>query len=249
MIRPAVGYIKLESFAETTGQELRDALKKLRCIKNLDGLVFDLRGNPGGLLQEAIEVCETFLQKGQLIVETRGRTRGSNRPYASQKIEHRQSFPIVVLINPSSASASEIVAGALQDHDRALIVGRDELRQRPGAVGVSAEQECRPRSDDAEVVHAQRPSDSARLFADFTVRLLQPSRNDSAEEGRYQAFRFRPRRLWRRRHHAGLCRRRTQGQRLPDDCWPRSLRVLHVCPRFPGEESSGRSHRSRFPTR
>src|SRR5437016_13555916 len=119
MIRPRVGYLKLESFAETTGQELRDALRKLD-VKNMDGLVFDLRNNPGGLLQEAIEVCETFLQKGQLIVETRGRTRGSNRPYASQKLNTENLFPLVVLINPQSASASEIVAGALQDHDRAL---------------------------------------------------------------------------------------------------------------------------------
>jgi len=123
MIRPRVGYIKLESFAETTGQELRDALRKLD-VKNMDGLVFDLRNNPGGLLQEAIEVCETFLQKGQLIVETRGRTRGSNRPYASQKLNSENLFPLVVLINPQSASASEIVAGALQDHDRGLIVGQ-----------------------------------------------------------------------------------------------------------------------------
>jgi carboxyl-terminal processing protease len=130
MMRPHVGYIKLESFAETTGQELRDALKKLRDEskksdgKDLEGVVFDLRGNPGGLLQEAIEVCETFLQKGQLIVETKGRTRGSNKPYASQKLNSDNTFPLVVLINSSSASASEIVAGALQDHDRALIVGQ-----------------------------------------------------------------------------------------------------------------------------
>jgi carboxyl-terminal processing protease len=130
MVRPHVGYIKLESFAETTGQELRDSLKKLRDEsrksdgKDLEGIVFDLRGNPGGLLQEAIEVCETFLQKGQLIVETRGRTRGSNKQYASQKLNSDNTFPLVVLINPSSASASEIVSGALQDHDRALIVGQ-----------------------------------------------------------------------------------------------------------------------------
>jgi carboxyl-terminal processing protease len=130
LIRPHVGYIKLESFAETTGQELRDALKKLRDEskkqdgRDLDGLVFDLRNNPGGLLQEAIEVCETFLQKNQLIVETRGRTRGSNKPYSSQKSNPDNTFPMVVLINPQSASAAEIVSGALQDHDRALIVGQ-----------------------------------------------------------------------------------------------------------------------------
>jgi len=130
MIKPRIGYIKLDSFAETTGQELRDALKKLRDelkksdARDFDGLVFDLRNNPGGLLQEAIEVCETFLQKGQLVVETRGRTRGSSRQYASQKLNSDNTFPLVVLINPQSASASEIVSGALQDHDRALIVGQ-----------------------------------------------------------------------------------------------------------------------------
>jgi len=123
LIRPRIGYIKLDSFAETTGAELRDSLKKLD-YKNLDGLVFDLRNNPGGLLQEAIEVCETYLEKGQLIVETRGRTRGSNRPYSSQKLNSDNHFPLVVLINAQSASASEIVAGAIQDHDRGLIVGQ-----------------------------------------------------------------------------------------------------------------------------
>src|SRR5206468_6807125 len=102
-LRPKVGYIKLDSFAETTGAELRDALRKLD-YKNLDGLIFDLRGNPGGLLQEAIEVSETFLQKGQMIVETRGRTRGSNRPYASQRLNSDNLYPIVVLISPQSAS-------------------------------------------------------------------------------------------------------------------------------------------------
>src|SRR5205814_9225982 len=136
MIRPRLGYIKLESFAETTGKELRDALRKLD-VKNMDGLVFDLRNNPGGLLQEAIEVCETFLQKGQLIVETRGRTRGSNRPYASQKLNSENLFPLVVLINPQSASASEIVAGGLQDHGRAANVGPNSLGEGAGEWGVS----------------------------------------------------------------------------------------------------------------
>jgi carboxyl-terminal processing protease len=121
-IRDKIGYIDIESFAETTGAELREALKKVDA-KSLEGLILDLRGNPGGLLQEAIEVSETFLQKGQLIVETRGRTRGSNRPYASQRLNSENLYPIVVLIDKSSASASEIVSGALQDHDRALIVG------------------------------------------------------------------------------------------------------------------------------
>jgi len=122
LIKPKIGYIKLDSFAETSGQELRDALKKLDA-KTLDGLVFDLRGNPGGLLTEAIEVCETFLQKGQMIVETKGRARGADRPVFSSRVNQDNLYPIVVLINQNSASASEIVSGALQDHDRVLVVG------------------------------------------------------------------------------------------------------------------------------
>jgi carboxyl-terminal processing protease len=121
-VRDKIGYIKLDSFAETTGAELKEALRKVDS-RSLEGLIFDLRGNPGGLLQEAIEVSETFLQKGQMIVETRGRTRGSNRQYPSQRLNNDNLYPVVILIDKSSASASEIVAGALQDHDRALIVG------------------------------------------------------------------------------------------------------------------------------
>jgi carboxyl-terminal processing protease len=123
MIRPRVGYIKLDSFAETSGAELRDALRKLD-TKNMDGLIFDLRANPGGVLPAAIEVGETFLQKGQLILETKGRVKGSSVNYVSQKTNNDNLFPLVVLINSSSASASEIVAGAIQDHDSGLIVGQ-----------------------------------------------------------------------------------------------------------------------------
>jgi carboxyl-terminal processing protease len=122
MIRPRIGYIKLTSFAETTDDELQEALGKMD-VRNLDGLVFDLRANPGGLLPQAIAVSETFLQKGQSIVETRGRTRGSNREYPSDLVNTENLFPLVILINENSASASEIVAGAIQDHDRGLIVG------------------------------------------------------------------------------------------------------------------------------
>jgi carboxyl-terminal processing protease len=121
-IRDKIGYIKLESFAETTGTELKEALKKVDA-STLEGLVLDLRGNPGGLLQEAIEVSETFLQKDQMIVETKGRTRGADRQYSSQRINNDNLYPLVLLIDRASASASEIVSGAVQDHDRGLIVG------------------------------------------------------------------------------------------------------------------------------
>ena len=122
-VRPGIGYIKLDSFAETSGSELRDALRKLDPAK-LEGLIFDLRSNRGGVLPAAIEIGEAFLQKGQAILETKGRVRGSNRTYSSGKTNTENLFPLVVLINGDSASASEIVAGAIQDHDRGLIIGQ-----------------------------------------------------------------------------------------------------------------------------
>ncbi len=120
-IKPGIGYIKIDRFSESTADELRDKLKKLDA-SNLNGLILDLRDNPGGLLNQAIEVADFFVPRGQLIVSTKGRMEGSARPYRAPSLE-KVRVPMVVLINRHSASASEIVAGALQDHDRALIVG------------------------------------------------------------------------------------------------------------------------------
>jgi len=122
MIRPNVGYIKIDSFAETTGKELQEALKKMDPTK-LEGLILDLRGNPGGLLQEAIKVGETFLQKDELILKTGGQTSGSVQDYRAKARNNDPKYPLVVLVDQNSASASEIVSGAIQDHDRGLIVG------------------------------------------------------------------------------------------------------------------------------
>jgi len=121
MVRPGVGYIRISKFNENTNDELSDALKKLD-EKNLQGLVLDLRENPGGLLQEAVEVSDHFLEKGQLIVYHNGRHSQEKRYYA-QHGDGGNEYPIVVLINRRSASAAEIVTGALQDHDRALVIG------------------------------------------------------------------------------------------------------------------------------
>ena len=118
-IRPGIGYIQLERFAETTADELKTALDNM---KGITGLILDLRNNPGGLLNQAIAVTDFFLPRGELVVSTRGRAEGSARTYEAPGIE-MIDVPLVVLINRHSASASEIVAGALQDHDRALIVG------------------------------------------------------------------------------------------------------------------------------
>ncbi len=119
-IRPQIGYISMVKFSETTSKELDQALQKLEEHK-LRGLILDLRDNPGGALSQAIKVADRFLGKNQIIVSTYGR-RGKQKEYRAPK-GRRHDYPMVVLINQMSASASEIVAGALQDHDRALIVG------------------------------------------------------------------------------------------------------------------------------
>jgi carboxyl-terminal processing protease len=118
-IRPGIGYIHLIQFQETTAQEVIDALAG---FSNLKGLVFDLRGNPGGLLSQAVEVCDHLLTKGQNIVSQRGRAY-PDQVYTATHGNDGKTFPIVVLVNRNTASAAEIVSGALQDHDRALIVG------------------------------------------------------------------------------------------------------------------------------
>ena len=118
-IRPGVGYIHLKQFQETTAQEVIEAVDG---FSNLKGLVLDLRGNPGGLLSQAVDVCDHLLAKGQNIVSQRGRAY-PDVVYTATHGNDGHTFPIVVLVNRSTASAAEIVGGALQDHDRALIVG------------------------------------------------------------------------------------------------------------------------------
>jgi carboxyl-terminal processing protease len=120
-VKPGIGYIKIDNFAETTADELKRSLDKLGANK-LSGLIIDLRDNPGGLLNQAIDVTDFFIPKSEMIVSTKGRVQNTNRSYLAPSLE-KIRVPLVVLINNRSASASEIVAGALQDHDRALIVG------------------------------------------------------------------------------------------------------------------------------
>ena len=122
MIDDTTAYIRLQDFAEQTGNDLLAALKSLSA-KGMRRLLLDLRGNPGGPLDQAIRVSNEFLQKGQMIVYTRGRIPNSDQDYRATERGNFTDLPLVVLVNRSSASASEIVSGALQDHDRAVIVG------------------------------------------------------------------------------------------------------------------------------
>ena len=122
MLSDTVGLIKLQRFSERSADEFEDALRNLQ-KQGMKSLVFDLRDNPGGLLKAAIEISDQFLEKDQLIVFTKERSGQVSKTFASRRGAFKKGR-VVVLINESSASASEIVAGALQDNDRAIIVGR-----------------------------------------------------------------------------------------------------------------------------
>ena len=122
MIRPGIGYIRVTSFIETTSREVGEAIDTLDKENAMKGLVVDLRGNPGGLMIEAVNMADKFLQKGQIVVSQRGRA-FPDQVYRASHGEQGTKYPIVVLVNRGTASAAEIVSGALQDHDRALIVG------------------------------------------------------------------------------------------------------------------------------
>lgn len=119
------GYVRISQFQERTGEDLRKAISKLKKESNgrLNGLVLDLRNNPGGLLDAAIEVSDVFLEKGE-IVSVQGRSERSKMSHSAKGLDLLGGEPVVVLVNGGSASASEIVAGALQDHKRAIIMGK-----------------------------------------------------------------------------------------------------------------------------
>ncbi|MGD0426072.1 MAG: S41 family peptidase [Candidatus Acidiferrales bacterium] len=121
MVKPGIGYVRVSTFNETTDSDLSEALRQLD-VSKLDGLIIDLRNNGGGLLNQAVGMADMFLDKNEIVVSHRGRASQERRYYAvrgNQGIE----VPVIVLINGQSASASEIVSGAIQDHDRGLIVG------------------------------------------------------------------------------------------------------------------------------
>jgi len=128
LLEPGYGFIRIGQFQQRTGEEFRDALKKLKDESRgeLKGVVIDLRYNPGGLLNASIDVANAFIgddMQNSLIVSTKGREPGSNREFHATLGKKEPHYPVVILINGGSASASEIVAGALQDHKRAIIMG------------------------------------------------------------------------------------------------------------------------------
>lgn len=118
-----VGYVALSRVAAQSAREVRDVVDSLRSA-GMRSLVLDLRGNPGGLLEEGVAIAELFLDPGEAILETRGRTASVQHQYVDQEAQPWGDLPVVLLVNEGTASAAEIIAGALQDHDRALVVGQ-----------------------------------------------------------------------------------------------------------------------------
>lgn len=122
MFEPDVGYVRVTNVAESSADELVGAVEKAR-EQGAQRLVLDLRGNPGGVLEQGVALADLFLDRGEVVVETRGRAPGSSNTYRAARPQRWPSLAMVVLVNSGTASAAEILAGALQDHDRALVLG------------------------------------------------------------------------------------------------------------------------------
>src|SRR5579862_8531344 len=120
-LRPGIAYMRVEAFNETTSHEVDQALARFP-ESAIDGMILDLRDNPGGLVQEAVNVADRFLHKGQLIVSHHGRASAETK-FVAKRGERGREYPIVVLVNRGTASAAEILTGSLQDHDRAWVLG------------------------------------------------------------------------------------------------------------------------------
>lgn len=123
MLPNDIGYISLNQFTESASREVKDALEELK-KNNLKGLVFDLRGNPGGLLNEAVNICNLFIDKGQEVVFTRGKAKEWDKSYRALNSPVDKDIPVTLIVNSGSASASEIVSGTFQDLDRGVIIGQ-----------------------------------------------------------------------------------------------------------------------------
>lgn len=123
MISDNVGYLRLSEFTRDAGSDVRKAVKELKA-EGAENVVLDLRGNPGGLLNEAVNICNLFIPKGAKVVDTKGKTAAQSFSYEAKKEPLDLTIPVVVLINSGSASASEIVSGVIQDYDRGVIIGQ-----------------------------------------------------------------------------------------------------------------------------
>jgi len=190
MLDSSTGYIKLREFGENTDAELGKALKDLSA-KGMKRLVLDLRANPGGALDQAIKVANRFLPRGDMIVYTRGRVQNSDQDYRATEQSEYLTLPMITLVNRSSASASEIVSGALQDHDRSLVVGEttfgkalvQSVYRVSGGAG-AAITTARYYTPSGRLI--QRPWDgSFDEYLSYTAREQDPNKVHKPEELKY----------------------------------------------------------------
>lgn len=159
MLENGVGYISLSSFTQNASQEIKDAWKKLEEENEVKSLILDLRNNPGGLLAEAINVTNLFIDKGKEVVQTKGKMEEWQRTYKTLKKAENTEIPLAILINSGSASASEIVAGTLQDYDRAVVIG-----QRSFGKGLVQETRQLPYGSQVKITIAKYYTPSGRLI-------------------------------------------------------------------------------------
>ena len=212
-----VGYVRVTTFNEQTEASLSEAVDALRAEvgEGMKGLVLDLRNNPGGLLEQAVGVADAFLDRGE-IVSTRGRRSDSIQRFNSRQGDLAEGAPMVVLINGGSASASEIVAGALQDHGRAIVMGTTLLRQGLGADHHAAARARGDPVDDRALLHAVGHLDSGQGHRPRHRSPPVPRRSDRPRRGaaRGRSARQARERAGRRRgRRRGVVRGR--GGRLP----------------------------------
>jgi hypothetical protein len=204
LIERDTGYVRIIRFSATTGHELQSALTQLEA-SGMQRLVLDLRGNPGGYLEQAVEVAQQFVPAGQMVVYTKGRVRGASEEHYAAAPGGPRNLPVVVLVNHATASAAEIVAGALQDWDRGLIVGQPPARAsckryrlRDGsAVFLTVGRYYTPSGDSSS--GPMRPTRSPTMLGATTTstqRRAPPGRGASLPDRQRAGLR-------RRRHHAG----------------------------------------------
>jgi len=174
-----IGYVKLDRFTRDAPQEVEAALDEMQASEALQGIVLDLRDNPGGLLRAAVRITELFVPQGAVIVSTRGRAGDDETSYESDRVPLLPDMPLVVLVNGQSASASEIVAGALQDHDRGVVMGTTTYGK-----GLVQNVRSLPHNTALKLTTAQYYTPSGR-----TIQALTAGRDSGASAQRGRAHR------------------------------------------------------------
>jgi len=182
LLTPDIAYVRITTFQGETDRDLAEALEKIEEGRNLEGLILDLRWNPGGLLTQSISVSDLFLDSG-VIVSTKGRDDVQNMDFSAEKNDAPRNYPMIVLVNGGSASASEIVAGALQDNKRALILGTQTF-------GKGSVQTILPLSDGSGLrlttanyyTPSGRSIQASGITPDIILELIPPNEDEDEED-------------------------------------------------------------------